>query len=361
VHPVSLLQRAASMTPSISADLGTSVAAAIPVETSAWQHSAVMLSSVKAVRDIPPLPPLLYLKTHKTGSSTLTNLIHRMADRRNLSIMLPSGIRGPFLGYPLAFPGEDNALYYGPPTHQFDIICDHAVLNTALMSAYLKPNPHFITSVREPLEQMQSSKDYRRRHVPGHRHKPSLQTWEEYLDKLESSNNHGKIDNVFRAGNQQAYDLGWYDFVGGSTEFDRNDTKIREWLATLDKALSSIVITEYFDEGLALFCKKNNLDIEEFHYVRLKSDNEEKVYPTEGQRQRIAKLNTVDRALYAHLNQSFWQEWFSSNVSRLDANVLTLKQLNQKLQHSCDEGDLELCPRSITMDNHEYFQRHRLL
>ena len=41
---------------------------------------------------------LAYLKTHKTGSSTLTNIFHRIAMTYNASVVLPKS--NIFLGWP---------------------------------------------------------------------------------------------------------------------------------------------------------------------------------------------------------------------------------------------------------------------
>ena len=35
------------------------------------------------------LPPLVFLKTHKTGSSTVTSIVQRLADIRDLNVMVP--------------------------------------------------------------------------------------------------------------------------------------------------------------------------------------------------------------------------------------------------------------------------------
>mmetsp|Transcript_5176 Transcript_5176/g.11733 ORF Transcript_5176/g.11733 Transcript_5176/m.11733 type:complete len:396 (+) Transcript_5176:64-1251(+) len=335
LHHASLLQHAISMSPSISADLGISAATVAPATNSAWQHTAVTLSSVEAVRNPPPLPPLLYLKTHKTGSSTIVSLIHRMGYRRNMSFMLPQPKPNQWnLGYKGPFPGEAAAWYYGPPAHQFDIICNHAVLNYSLMSAYLKPHPYFFTSVREPSDHMISEKatyfDTVTKAVP----------WDEYLDTIE----HGDADVSHI--NNQAFDLGWYDFIGGTTDFDHDQSKISEWLTTLDKHLNSTVLLEYFDEGLALFHHKTKIPIEELTYL-MKKDDHNKTYPTKDQRQRLDSLGTVDRALYAHLNQSFWREWFIGNVPQLEADVVTIRRLHQDRQQFCDEGDGKRCPETI--------------
>jgi len=290
------------------------------------------------------IPPILYLKTHKTGSSTLTGIIHRMGDRRNLTFMLPKDAG--HLGYPGPFPGKNGTSEFGLPQHQYDVICNHAVLNTASMYAYLKPRPHLIISLREPSEQMISTYYYY-----------ELFRGSSFDDYLQLVNSTSSLDvNLtmpFMRQNMQAYDMGWYEFVGGTTGFDNDQTKIREWLAMLDSEVGSVVLSEYFDEGLVLWRQKMQVDLEEMVYVRFKT-SETREDPTEGQYQRLAALSDVDRALYGYFSQRFWQEWFNGTVSKLEADVESLKRSNEKLQRACDESDSERCPPCFTMNNIDY-------
>jgi hypothetical protein len=264
-----------------------------------------------------------------------------MGEQRNLTFMLPAK-DDVFLGWPERFPGENGRCYYGLPQHQYDVICNHAVLNSALMYAYLKPRPHLIVSLREPSEQMISAKSYSFKDT----------SWDDYLELVSNENNFDASLNSGRQ-NMQAYDLGWYEFVGGTKRFDNDQAKIGEWLAMLDGEVDSVVLSEYFDEGLVLWRQKMHVGLEEMLYVRFKV-NEAKVQPTDDQHRRLAALSNVDRALYVHFSQRFWQEWFNGTVSKLEADVERLKRSNEKLQRACDEGDSERCPPRFTMDNKHY-------
>jgi len=284
--------------------------------------------------DCGPIPPLMFLKTHKTGGSTVASILHRMVDCRNMRVMLPQD--DIFLGWPWSFPGSDNALKFGPPAHQFDAIMNHAVLNLSLAQAYLKPHPYFMTIVREPVEQVISSKNYFDGWV----------SWDSFLSPSGGSSS-------FRR-NPQALDLGWYDFVGGSTEFDNNQSKISEWISTLDKYLNSSIITEYMDEGLVLLSHELQVDLEEMKYIKMKDNTKHKVLPSESQRQIIASMNTVDSALYAHWNRSFWQKWTSGNLTQLNSDLVKLRRLNLELSDACNRHDVEACPSNATAESREY-------
>lgn len=77
----------------------------------------------------PPVINIMFLKTHKTASSTVLNVLFRFAETHNLSVALPVG-SGFHLGYPWLF----LARYVeglGPPGLQqrFNIMCNHLRFN----------------------------------------------------------------------------------------------------------------------------------------------------------------------------------------------------------------------------------------
>ncbi|XP_069655745.1 trafficking protein particle complex subunit 14 isoform X2 [Haliaeetus albicilla] len=78
----------------------------------------------------PPVPcqprtHLVFLKTHKTGGSSVVNLLHRFGEARGLRFALPHRYQ---FGYPSPFRAERVKGYRpgGPP---FDIICHHMRFN----------------------------------------------------------------------------------------------------------------------------------------------------------------------------------------------------------------------------------------
>lgn len=81
-----------------------------------------------AGRPPPPCQPrthLVFLKTHKTGGSSVVNLLHRFGEGRGLRFALPHRYQ---FGYPNPFRAERVKGYRpgGPP---FDIICHHMRFN----------------------------------------------------------------------------------------------------------------------------------------------------------------------------------------------------------------------------------------
>lgn len=301
--------------------------------------------------EIPLIPPILYLAIPKTGSTTAVNIIHRMGERRSLCFMLPQD--GRHLGYPFPFPGSDNFLAYGPPQNQIDVMCYHSRLNLRLMEAYLKPNPIVFAHLREPTSLLLAGAT-------------NIESWESCLNQLEPLT----LNLTLATGavgcfpNHQAFALGWYDFTGMSTEFDKNQSKIKEWLSTLDPRIFDFHLLEHYDEGLVLLREKLQVDLEELKYIILSSAFEEDnhatpIEPTEEELQRIESLNVVDRALYAHFEELFWQKWNEGNVSQREIDLMTLKQINVFTLKACDEGNVQACPPTMHLGYDDYTDRLR--
>ncbi|XP_015417303.1 PREDICTED: galactose-3-O-sulfotransferase 2 [Myotis davidii] len=76
-----------------------------------------------------PVTNIMFLKTHKTASSTVLNILFRFAERHNLSVALPVGSRF-HLGYPWLFLARyvEGVEQDGPQRH-FNIMCNHLRFN----------------------------------------------------------------------------------------------------------------------------------------------------------------------------------------------------------------------------------------
>lgn len=215
---------------------------------------------------VAPISPVGYCKTLKTGSSTLMWILESLALTRGLKVMWPSS--NEFLGYPYPFPGDLLIAQYGLPSHQFDMIRNHAVFNQEAFSGYLKPDPVFCTILREPTSQAISAFNY----FPH-----DVKDWESHIAHLEHSNDHHGFEWGLYP-NNQAYSLGWYEYVGGSTKYDNNSTLIKEWLGSLDDAFGpsgSMILLEYFDEGLVLLGERLHVEPSELAYL-LSNENHRK-------------------------------------------------------------------------------------
>lgn len=78
-----------------------------------------------------PNTHIMFLKTHKTASSTVLNMLYRFGEERDLRFALPLGYQ---LGYPLPFNAHRVKGYRGAGAVEFHIMGNHMRFNKAEVS-----------------------------------------------------------------------------------------------------------------------------------------------------------------------------------------------------------------------------------
>lgn len=73
-----------------------------------------------------PHTHIMFLKTHKTASSTVLNILYRFGEERNLRFALPLSYQ---FGYPLPFNAHRVKGYRGPGAMEFHIMGNHMRFN----------------------------------------------------------------------------------------------------------------------------------------------------------------------------------------------------------------------------------------
>lgn len=307
------------------------------------------------------ISPVLFLKTHKTGGSTIASILNRLGDAWNKEFLLPCDPESPsHLGWPGRFPGEGCV----KPSKQFDIICNHAVYNRTAMLAYLKKSksPFIFTILRDPLSQIQSAFNYFNSSDSRESLTASLlskeptaagnmllkqlvdlelagheDVWDKRIHILkEMKNNPAKFRKVDRARflNSQSYDLGWYEAHDGSSL--PSDEDIQKWFEGLD--FSYVMLTDMYDEGLVLLSQKLHLTLEDVSNVHLKQESYPQPKPSAKQFLELQDLLHLDFKLFAHYKSKFMKEWERYGDSQA---LEKLRELNDRISSVC----AQLSPR----------------
>lgn len=288
-----------------------------------------------------PIPPVIFVKTLKTGSETLVNIIDRLADRRNKRVMAsPKNT----LGFPCPFPG--NTEIVGPPEHQYDILAAHVIYDESLMRKYVRPSPFFLTILREPGSQHLSAYNY---FAEGYQ----TRTWEEHIAWVQTAQPVFSLsESIFI--NSQATQLGWYDHVAHTRAHDTNPTRVQAWLESLESNFIQsglVILMEYFDEGMVLLRRRLQLDMHEMAFI-LQNSGKYFIDPTEEMREQARNATPVDVQLYAHFNRTFQQAWAAAYGPELEAELAELRRLNQELEDMC--GSAAGCPYEFTFASSVY-------
>lgn len=319
------------------------------------------------------IPPLLFVKTHKTGSSTITNIVHRLGDALDMQFMLPHN--NVHLGWPGKFPVESGN--YAAPANQYDIICNHAVYNRKQMLAYLTetPSPFLFTILRDPISHLKSAFHYfaadrsnDKSLISAFSEEPSEESerivlnaisqefangedlWEHRIQLLKQMQQHPEqFSQAARARflNGQAHDLGWYET--SDYKVVAPDEDIQKWVENL--GFDYVMLTDMFDESLVLLKEKLDLTLEQVSNAHFKARHYNDSEPTAEQHKELQDLSHVDFALYNHYKQKLLKEWERDGHS---TDLDKLKELNKQIANACHHKHMEKCPWEMTADNVEY-------
>ncbi len=104
---------------------------------------------------------LAYIKTYKTGSSTMTNLLFRFALRHNKTVLMFNDHlqRGDKAMYPIHL----HPLFKNTTPHnmKFSLLMEHVYHNNEMIQYMMPSDTHYFSSLRHPLMQLKSHLHYR--------------------------------------------------------------------------------------------------------------------------------------------------------------------------------------------------------
>ncbi|CAG5110447.1 Oidioi.mRNA.OKI2018_I69.chr2.g4848.t1.cds [Oikopleura dioica] len=264
------------------------------------EHSSTS-QELTVKRSFWPKRNIYFLKTHKTGSTTMLNMIFRLAIKEELRVGFPK----------LQLKGRTNYLCKHRPfqlsctdEHNYNVIANHHVWSKEIDRAL--PNATKITILREPLSQFVSAFEYFGNAVFGVNEKgQTAGTLERFIAKTSPR----IIDNTRKAvisentRNPAAFDLGLSYMYRTMSE-----DELGKWLVDY---YDLVMITEYFDESLILLKDLMQLEFTDIFY--LKSNSNKKKGFTENDlneetKKRILFRERLDGALYKHANATLWKK-----------------------------------------------------
>lgn len=299
------------------------------------------LQSHSASRLKPKQTNVAFLKTHKTASSTVQNLLFRFAERNNLTVALPVQSCGHQFCYPHTF----TAHYVHPHTLPPNIITNHMRFNKAELQRLMPQNTVYMTILREPSTMFESSFTYYYHHCQSFKRvrDGTLETfledpWRYYQPKEKDS---------MHARNTLAFDLGLdKDRSGDDEEY------VQASLVEVEKVFSLVMIAEYFDESLVLLRHLLSWDLDDIVYFKLNMRSaSSKQSVTPGLASKIRTWNSLDARLYDHFNASLWRKISIMGLACVAREVQLLRQAQEKLMKSCFDGTIPRLRSSSQIKN----------
>nr|XP_036865433.1 galactose-3-O-sulfotransferase 2 [Manis javanica] len=276
----------------------------------------------------PPVTNVMFLKTHKTASSTVLNVLFRFAEAHNLSVALPAGTRF-HLGYPWLFVARyvEGA---GPDGGQrrFNIMCNHLRFNLPEVQKVMHDDTFYFSILRNPVSQLESSFTYYRAVVPAFRAAPNLDAFLASPDTYY--NRSAGLSNAY-ARNSMWFDLGF------DSDAPLADGYVRARLATVQRRFQLVLIAEHLDESLVLLRHLLRWQLDDVVAFRLNARSQHSVASLSRESQEHAKRwCALDWRLYQHFNHTFWARVHTElGLQRLHSEVAQLRARRRELEALC--------------------------
>ncbi|XP_072026344.1 galactosylceramide sulfotransferase-like [Amphiura filiformis] len=300
-----------------------------------------------------PSEQVVFIKTHKTGSTTLQTIIHRFGFFRNSSFVFNknSSQNGHFYFLPVNAE-ESPQTFFLPPINvsdgdygkytNYDMLTIHVRYNRTAMDKFMKTSTKYISILREPSTQWESSFDQFlfQEAISNISKIPKTQWIEHFLKKPDYYRNKlhkMKYEKVmgrrwYYSQNSQSYDLGLeaHSFY--------NESAINKTIDSLTKEFDLILIMEYFDESLLLLKQELCWGYEDIVYLP-KNFRRARRNLSDELRQKIRAWNHADVLLYRHFNQTLWRR-IKEYGPNFEEHLKHFRELNQNIFNECSDKNV---------------------
>lgn len=292
-----------------------------------------------------PHTHIMFLKTHKTASSTVLNMLYRFGEDRGLRFALPLGYQ---LGYPLPFNAHRVKGYRGPGALEFHIMGNHMRFNKAEVEKVMPADTFYFSIVRDPVALAESSFAYYKEVAPAFRKAKSLGDF---------ADNPNKYYDPRLRNNHYARNLLWFDF-GMDHNANFSVALSRHGENLIKQVFKLVLVSEYFDQSMILLRHALCWPIDAVVSFSLNARQQKpggsgwvgkvpeglapaqaKMPPnlslTEEQRVKLREWNALDWALYQAFNRTFWENIHRFGVTRMEQEVALLRLRRDDLARVC--------------------------
>uniref|UniRef100_A0A8C6ZNU5 Galactose-3-O-sulfotransferase 2 n=1 Tax=Nothoprocta perdicaria TaxID=30464 RepID=A0A8C6ZNU5_NOTPE len=269
---------------------------------------------------------VMFLKTHKTASSTILNMLFRFTEKHNLTIALPAK-QLVHLGYPETFT-TSFVEEFQTIGQNYNIMCNHLRFNRLEVQKVMAENTFYFSIVRNPVSQLESSYVYYKDAAPAFRTSKDVN---EYLASPMSY--YHKVNykqNIYARNNM------WFDF-GYDNNAKDDESYIQAVLEEIEQNFHLVLIADYFDESMILLKHALCWDLDDVVYFKLNSRKEDTVQTlTPESKERVKVWCSLDWKLYLHFNQTFWKRIQEIvGLEELEKEVNHLRARQKELMETC--------------------------
>lgn len=254
-----------------------------------------------------PVKNIYYIKVHKTGSTTMQNILLRFGFDNELVFASFNCLHG------MAFPNTAEAKYLIPaPQHKkFNIQAEHARFDPKAFTSYMDPKTQIIGQIRHPLKYLSSVFGFESLHSKFHM-ASDPHTLYKFLENPDQYDRRG----IWSSGSNQclpkvtpSYTKNSMAFhFGYSNQRNQSEASIKKFLDMLDKNVHLVLVLEKFDESLLVLKRKFDWNISNILYLPIGSlkFHRKHEYKTDINNNYLIDLHkkwaAVDYALYEHFD-----------------------------------------------------------
>ncbi|XP_076349211.1 galactosylceramide sulfotransferase-like isoform X1 [Tachypleus tridentatus] len=270
---------------------------------------------------------VVFLKTHKTGSSSIQNVLMRFGYNQDLLFALPK--KGNYFGHPRPFHHAMIPNLTKPVTGKshYNIFTHHTRFNYLELKRSMPENTVFITILRDPVELFESLYSY---YSLNDFYKTPLSHFSVNISEENSDMRFG--DKIGR--NQMSFDLGLEvkDF--------ENVSVLRDFTVKLNEEFDLVMITEQIDESLILLQNLLCWEIDDVVTFKLNARNEKFIKRlTPSVRLRLQKVNYADQVLYNFFKERLAEKIQNFGRAKLGAKVKELRIRKDFWYNFCVHGE----------------------
>ncbi|XP_066292257.1 galactosylceramide sulfotransferase-like isoform X2 [Branchiostoma lanceolatum] len=280
-----------------------------------------------------------FMKVHKCGSTTLSNVIYRFGYKYKLIVALPPTRDRSTIGSLGTIKDSD---YKHPPGGKlWNIFAHHAMYNRTRFHQLMAPDTRYVTILREPLRRLQSAFKYfhLQRRFPGlkeqtrHGTSPVVTylTRPQYWDPLYRQPIGNKEHYCFR--NCMARDLGLKE-----KDYD-NHTAVQEFVQGIENDFTTVLILEYLSESLVLLKRRMCWTFHDILYTYGRSSRKQRYKRnppiTGAMKDRFYNRNYADVLLYTRFKESL-QRQIKEGGAKFRKEVKHFKRVNKHVGRYCN-------------------------
>ncbi|XP_030847319.1 galactosylceramide sulfotransferase [Strongylocentrotus purpuratus] len=267
------------------------------------QNSQDFRYSVQRKSHCKPKEKVVFLKTHKTASSTAVSIIERYGFNRNFTFALSNSAlkfyHAPLFSRSMVHELSDSAIGW-KKADGYHMLTNHARFNKAEMDDVVH-NATYFTIVRNPVDQLESAFGYF-----GLGKSMGFKKNDQLEEFMKDPKKHfGSVKKGYWqfAKNNQLFDLGL------DHKYHDDSDVVTDTIHKLDHDFDLVMVSEYFDESVILLRRLLCWDIEDVLYIsKAIRSKSHRLQMDVNLREKIQAWNKADVQLYQHFNKTLWRK-----------------------------------------------------